>query len=102
MKATLLQKATALATGYSYPITIMVLAVLDTSAMHMVRAMGTFQNMGMRPIPAPTDYILKIQTQESPGNYLPDMGNLDLARHLLCEQIGTIWTNIKSRLDGFR
>jgi len=70
--------------------------ILVTSALHMPRAMKTFQDLGMRPLPAPTDYILKRHLREPPGSYLPSMGNLDLARRLIYELIGRLWTYIQS------
>ena len=70
--------------------------ILVTSALHMPRAMNIFKQHGMRPVPAPTDYILKGRLTKTPGTYLPTTRNLDLTRRMIYEWLGTLWMKIKN------
>ena len=76
--------------------------ILVTSALHMPRAIEIFKNLGMQPIAAPTDYIVKHHIVEPPGSALPSPGNLDLARRIIYEWIGSIWNKVKSVLADSR
>ena len=69
--------------------------ILVTSALHMPRAIEIFRNLGMEPIAAPTDYIVKHHAVEPPGTVFPSPGNFDLARRIIYEWIGAIWSKIK-------
>lgn len=69
--------------------------ILVTSALHMPRAMEIFKNLGMQPIPAPTDYIIKHHAVEPPGSVFPSPGNFDLTRRIIYEWIGSLWSRIK-------
>ena len=69
--------------------------VLVTSAMHMPRAMRIFQDHGMHPIAAPTDYVIKQEVVEAPGKLFPSAGNLDLSRRILYEWVAEQWMFIK-------
>ena len=76
--------------------------ILVTSASHMERAMEIFRQRGMHPIAAPTDYMFKNELNKSAGSFLPKPGNLDLARSLIYEYLGTLWTKIKNITEDFR
>lgn len=45
--------------------------ILVTSATHMPRAMAVFQKLGMKPIAAPTGFLIKEGTKESVYNWWP-------------------------------
>jgi len=54
--------------------------ILVTSASHMPRAMGLFRNLGMDPIPAPTDYMAKErETGVRLERFFPSAGSLEKA-----------------------
>ncbi|MFH0780833.1 MAG: ElyC/SanA/YdcF family protein [Pseudomonadota bacterium] len=73
--------------------------VLVTSAMHMPRAMKIFQERGMHPIAAPTDYVMKKEVVEPPGSLFPRAGNLDLSKRLLYEWLAELWMNLKKSVN---
>jgi uncharacterized SAM-binding protein YcdF (DUF218 family) len=75
--------------------------ILVTSAMHMPRAMKIFQDHGMRPIAAPTDYIMKKEVVEPPGRLFPSTANLDLSRRILYEWLAEQWIFIKKTVEKF-
>ncbi|MBU1567886.1 MAG: YdcF family protein [Proteobacteria bacterium] len=75
--------------------------VLVTSAMHMPRAMKIFQDRGMRPIAAPTDYVMKREVVEPPGRLFPTTFNLDLSRRILYEWLAEQWLFIKKSVEKF-
>lgn len=59
--------------------------LLVTSAIHMPRAMQIFQDRGLHPIAAPTDYIIKQASEVRPSQLFPSAGNLNLSKLLLYE-----------------
>lgn len=65
--------------------------VLVTSAAHMVRAMQVFQAAGLKPIAAPTDFLLKDKQQWSSGDALPSCANLEISRQIIYEWLGSLW-----------
>jgi uncharacterized SAM-binding protein YcdF (DUF218 family) len=69
--------------------------ILVTSAGHMPRALAAFRQMGMNPIPAPTDYLAKMDPFG--GNYLPKSNNLMRADLALHEYFGLFWYRLTSR-----
>lgn len=75
--------------------------VLVTSALHMPRAMAIFENLGMRPVAAPTDYVIKISAVAPPGSYLPSLTNFDLSRRILYEWLGDIWSRVKTAVTAW-
>ena len=76
--------------------------ILVTSAQHMPRAMRIFTERGMRPIPAPTDYLLKQEAVAPPGTLFPSPGNLELAKQLFYEWIAEQWRKIQDILEKYR
>lgn len=63
--------------------------ILVTSAGHMPRSLKAFNALGMKPTPAPTDYLAKMTVFD--GHWLPNPSHLmraDLAMH---EYLGLIW-----------
>ena len=76
--------------------------ILVTSALHMSRAVEIFKSMGMQPIAAPTDYIVKHHVVEPPGDIFPSPANFDLTRRIIYEWMGAIWSRVKIVLAGPR
>ena len=74
--------------------------VLVTSASHMVRAMGLFRKLGMRPIPAPTDYGIKEGPVEeiNPGMFFPGTTELQNTETAVYEYLGLAWAKLRNRI----
>lgn len=69
--------------------------ILVTSAAHMKRAVRIFQDFGMRPLPAPTDYIIKNRPGGAVASWLPNCGNLWISQRVIHEWLGEIWAWIR-------
>ena len=69
--------------------------ILVTSAAHMARAMRIFQAKGLKPVPAPTNFILKNQQRLSSSSLLPSPFNLELSEQVVYEWLGSLWSSIK-------
>ena len=67
--------------------------ILVTSATHMPRAMKIFKNLGLNPIPAPTDF----HKGEFKG-YLrkPSAYHFNLSEIAMHEYIGILWEKLKT------
>ena len=76
--------------------------ILVTSASHMKRAMEIFKKQGMQPIAAPTDFMFKNQSNKEAASFLPRTGNLEIARRLIYEYLGTLWIKIKEITKSFQ
>ena len=74
--------------------------ILVTSALHMQRAMKIFQEQGMHPLAAPTDYVMKKEIVEPPGRLFPSPGNLDLSRRILYEWMAEQLIHVKKLIAG--
>jgi len=74
--------------------------ILVTSALHMERAMRIFQEQGMHPLAAPTDYVMKKEIVEPPGRLFPSPGNLDLSRRILYEWMAEQLIHVKKLIAG--
>ena len=72
--------------------------LLVTSAAHMPRSVPLFKKLGMRPIPAPTDYRVKERQAISPGMYFPSTSNLWKAETAFHEYLGSIWAKIRGQV----
>ncbi len=62
--------------------------ILVTSALHMPRAVETFQTAGIRVIPAATDVLITEDTEPSVFNWIPSAAALQLTTRALHEIIG--------------
>jgi uncharacterized SAM-binding protein YcdF (DUF218 family) len=73
--------------------------LLVTSAIHMERAMGLFQKSGLKPIPAPTDHLLKRKYKIfTPGMLTSHGVNLHDSDIIFREFIGRIWAKLLGRI----
>lgn len=71
--------------------------ILVTSAMHMNRSMLIFKNQGMKPIPAPTQFILKGQYKGLLSNIriLPSGDNFYVFDQVSYEMLSLMYAKIK-------
>jgi uncharacterized SAM-binding protein YcdF (DUF218 family) len=69
--------------------------VLVTSAAHMKRAVRVFRELGMHPVPAPTDFIIKNRPGGAVKLWLPGCENLWISQRVIHEWLGEIWAWIK-------
>ena len=61
--------------------------ILVTSASHMPRAMSLFTKMGMRPIPAPTDYLVTPEAPLRPSRIFPSIEALRQSDNAVHEEL---------------
>lgn len=69
--------------------------VLVTSASHMPRAMFIFQRLGMHPIPAPTNHLVRKRQDGRPLDFLPNSLNLHKTERAFYEHLGLLWEQIR-------
>jgi uncharacterized SAM-binding protein YcdF (DUF218 family) len=70
---------------------------LVTSASHMPRAMSLFHQVGINPIPAPTQYVGRKEQSEIPAyGYLPSGRYLMYSEMALHEWIGQLWNRFRN------
>lgn len=69
--------------------------VLVTSATHMFRAMKLFQNRGVTPIPAPTDFRFRGESED----FLPYPGNIEACHVAVHEYLGLVWSFLRGRIS---
>jgi uncharacterized SAM-binding protein YcdF (DUF218 family) len=68
--------------------------VLVTSAAHMPRAVRLFQNQGLKPIPAPTDFRHKGE----PEYLLPHAANIETCHLAVHEYLGLAWAFLRGQI----
>lgn len=71
--------------------------ILVTSATHMPRAMAIFNHLGMKPIPAPTQFLSKTPSLRF-MYFIPSAINLIHADIALHEYLGFIWGKMQNYL----
>lgn len=72
--------------------------VLVTSASHMPRSMALFKRLGMHPIPAPTDHLVKECKKISPGMFYPSANGLCKAERAFYEYLGLAWAKLRGAI----
>lgn len=65
--------------------------ILVTSALHMPRAMETFNRMGLQPVPAPAGYIVKHDPDEMLYDWWPSAGKAANTQKALHEYAGQLY-----------
>ena len=65
--------------------------ILVTSAVHMPRAMLVFEQKGLKPIPAPTDFGDWMRKENSPNQFFPRASELRKVEAALHEYLGLLW-----------
>jgi uncharacterized SAM-binding protein YcdF (DUF218 family) len=68
--------------------------LLVSSASHLPRSIGLFENLGMKPTPAPADFINKGDWRIS----YPSSGGIYRAERAIYEGLGTTWAWLTGRL----
>jgi len=69
--------------------------ILVTSASHMPRSIALFKRLGMRPMPGPTDYLVKGSQEMSPGMFYPSVSGLRKAETAFYEYLGLAWAKFR-------
>lgn len=72
--------------------------ILVTSAFHMPRAMALFRHLGMRPVPAPSNYLGVRNTEPFVMNLTPDADALMQSDRTLHERVGMLWEHLRGQL----
>ncbi|GGB68650.1 membrane protein [Flavobacterium suaedae] len=65
--------------------------ILVTSAYHMPRAIKTFKRVGLNPVPAPTDYQVKHDTDNLMYNWKPSSEKIKYTTKALHEYAGMLY-----------
>ncbi|MDI6688596.1 MAG: ElyC/SanA/YdcF family protein, partial [Desulfobacterales bacterium] len=73
--------------------------ILVTSAFHMLRSMALFQKLGMKPIPAPTDYMVKEIQGISPHIFFPNADSLQKMERVFYEYLGLGWAWLRGQIN---
>jgi uncharacterized SAM-binding protein YcdF (DUF218 family) len=71
--------------------------ILVTSARHMPRALGVFNALGERPLPAPCD-VQSLWEVHDPSSYLPSAEALAASTSAVYEYLGLAWYRLGGRL----
>ena len=69
--------------------------ILVTSASHMPRSMTLFKELGMHPIPAPTEHQVKARRGIVPKRFYPTADGLMKAERAFYEYLGLVWTKMR-------
>ncbi|AAW87498.1 envelope biogenesis factor ElyC [Aliivibrio fischeri] len=69
--------------------------VLVTSASHMPRAMSEFHQLGMDPVPAPTNYLAHSEVKQPWDKYAPKAKYLEQSERFWYEQMGRWFMQLK-------
>jgi len=69
--------------------------ILVTSAVHMPRSMKLLMKRGMRPIPAPTDYMVHPAESIRPSSFFLMPESLEKADRAVHEYIGELWSFLR-------
>ena len=70
--------------------------VLVTSAAHMPRSMALFAKRGMRPVPAPTEYLAA--ESRGPARFFPSADGLERAERAFHEYLGLAWAKLRGQI----
>lgn len=68
--------------------------VLVTSAIHIPRAMYLFQKAGLKPVAAPTDYLIKKGKKRGFRYLIPSSENISRTEAALHEYAGLLWAKM--------
>ncbi|MDV7102988.1 envelope biogenesis factor ElyC [Vibrio sp. TH_r3] len=72
--------------------------VLVTSASHMERAVTEFQSAGLKPIPAPTNFLAQSEIKQPWTKFTPSAGYLEQTERYWSERLGLWWLYIRDSL----
>lgn len=74
--------------------------VLVTSASHMNRALGEFNEAGLEPVPAPTNYLAHSNIEQAWVKYTPQAQYLEQTERYWHETLGTWWQKIRNLVSS--
>jgi len=75
------------------------LFVLVTSASHMQRSMALFNKLGMKPLPAPTDFTARDDGKPKNYGYLsPSSDSVGRSESAIHEYLGIIWAKLRGQV----
>lgn len=74
--------------------------VLVTSASHMDRALFEFNQMGLNPTPAPTNFIAQKEIHQPWVKYAPRALNIEQFEKYWHEKLGKLWQHLRTYLLG--
>lgn len=72
--------------------------LMVTSAAHMPRAMDLFRSLGMKPIAAPTDYLVKPGASLISDEIYPGPAGLSEATRTVYEYLGIEWEKLRGQI----
>lgn len=64
--------------------------ILVTSALHMDRAVNHYKILGVEPVPAPTNYLVKERVSPSHISWWPSINNIRMMDAVIHEYLGTL------------
>ncbi|MCI5137105.1 MAG: hypothetical protein D3922_01525 [Candidatus Electrothrix sp. AR1] len=73
--------------------------ILVTSAAHMERAMKLFQEAGMHPIAAPTDFLIKNNNQLTSSSFVPTCENIGFSQRMIYEWAAQAWNSVNRLIE---
>ena len=68
--------------------------ILVTSAIHMPRAVMSFQKAGVNPVAAPADFLIKNRLNKNPWRWLPFSDNIVMMEAVIHENAGIMWARL--------
>lgn len=71
--------------------------ILVTSAYHMPRSMALFKKLGMKPIPAPADYLVT-KGKIGINSFFPGSGALRKSEIAVHEYLGMVWAKLRGQI----
>jgi uncharacterized SAM-binding protein YcdF (DUF218 family) len=71
--------------------------ILSTWALHMPRTLLIFEKQGLKPVPAPSDFLSHVRP--SPRWFWPSTSGMVLTRIALHELVGTLWVLAQSAFN---
>jgi uncharacterized SAM-binding protein YcdF (DUF218 family) len=72
--------------------------LLVTSASHMPRSMALFNKLGVKPVPAPTGYMVKETQGANPRMFFPSVDGLRKAETAFHEYLGLAWAKLRGQI----
>ena len=72
--------------------------ILVTSAFHMPRAFALFKKLGMNPLPAPAQHLVKMRPEVVPEDFYPSATALLKVQMTVRESLGMIWSKLRGKL----
>jgi len=73
--------------------------ILVTSASHMARSIALFNTMDMKPIPAPTGYLVKTTLNMSTAMFFPSTKGIDKMERVVYEYLGIAWARLRRQIS---